>query len=99
MVNNNSNKVYVIYNKKSEYYFTKNRSFAPLGYETQLYKDYYSAYKDLEIANANQCWELLEAMHNGTDRWHLDVTMDEYNNVEEHVELLIKAVRLERCPL
>lgn len=98
MKNKDNNKVYVIYNKKSEYYFT-GKTFAPLSYRTKLYKDYVSAYKDLEMANANQCWELLEAMHNGTDRWHLDVTMDEYNNVEEHVELLIKAVRLERCPL
>ena len=84
-------KCYVIKNKKSEYFMTNGYHFEELGNRTKFFKEYRDAYKELEIARNNQVWDLLEQIYN-TDRFHIDVKLDEFENVAEHVDLIIKAV-------
>lgn len=84
-------KCYVIKNKKSKYYMTNGYHFEELSHRTKFFKEYKDAYKELGIAKNNQVWDLLEQIYN-TDRFHIDINMDEYDNVAEHVDLIIKAV-------
>lgn len=84
-------KCYVIKNKKSEYFMTNGYHFEELSNRTKFFKEYRDAYKELEIAKNNQVWDLLEQIYN-TDRFHIDIKLDEFKNVAEHVDLIIKAV-------
>lgn len=87
-------KGYIIKNKKSEYFFTNQSHFEKLGYNTKIYKDYQSAYKDLERAVNCQVWDLVEVMY-GKDRWDLDypeIDTGILDNIREHVDLAIKGL-------
>lgn len=82
-------KAYIIKNIKSGYFFTRTHHFEELGYNTKMYKSYRDAYKELEMAKAEQVWDLLEQVYN-TDRFHIDCDMATVDNVAEHVDLVIK---------
>ena len=88
-------KGYIIKNIKSGYFFTRNNSFAELSHITYIYKDYASAYKDLDRAKNCQMWNLAEEMC-GTDRWHIDnIDADFLDNIKENIDLRIRGCYLE----
>lgn len=84
-------KCYIIKNIKSGYFYTNQGHFEELGSNTKLYKSYRDAYKQLEGAKNNQAWDVLESVYD-TDRWHIDIGMDEYGNVLEYIELCIRGL-------
>lgn len=82
-------KAYIIKNIKSGLFFTRYQDFDRLGFKTYLFPTYEAAERYIDVAKRQQVYRLLEQMYN-KDIYDIDIDMAVYDNILEHVDLIIK---------
>lgn len=82
-------KAYIIKNIKSGLFFTRYQDFDRLGFKTYLFPTYEAAERYIDVAKRQQVYRLLEQMYN-KDIYDIDIDMAIYDNILEHVDLVIK---------
>ena len=84
-------KGYIIYNKKSKYYYTKFDNFDEFNIYVKIFPTKEEAEKYIPVAIRNQIFELLELIYNKS-RLEIDITQEEYDNIKEHIDLEVKGL-------
>lgn len=82
-------KAYIIKNIKSGLLFTRYHDFDRLGFKTYLFPTMKAAEKYIDVAKRQQVYRLLEQMYD-KDIYDIDIDMSVYDNILEHVDLVIK---------
>lgn len=82
-------KAYIIKNIKSGLFFTRYQDFDRLGFKTYLFPTVEAAERYIDVAKRQQVYRLLEQMYN-KDIYDIDIDMAIYDNILEHVDLVVK---------
>lgn len=87
----NKSIAYVIYNTKSEYYYTQFERFGELSFKTKLFPSREVAEQYIQMAIREQIYELLEQIYS-KHRLEIDINQDQYDNIKEHVVMEVRPV-------
>lgn len=84
-------KGYIIYNKKSEYFYTNFGHFDRFNIYVKIFPTKEEAERYIPVAIRNQIFDLLEQIYNKS-RLEIDITQAEYDNIKEHIDLGVKGI-------